>query len=69
MHVKNKNFGNFVYILPKWQMRKTKIKKTFAASLLTCSHHMVILRSQNNYMPNLAPAVTSTGKRDRGVNS
>ena len=47
-HVKNKKYGNFVFISSlTGQCAAQKIKNFCSSSLWTCLHHMVILRSQN----------------------
>ena len=47
-HVKNKKYGNFVSISSlTGECAAEKFKNFCSSSLLTCLHHMVILRSQN----------------------
>ena len=47
-YVKKKKYGNFVSISSlTGKCAAQKIKNVRGSSLLTCSHHMVILRSQN----------------------
>ena len=47
-HVKNKKYGNFVSISSlTGKCAAQKLKNFCSSSLLTCLHHMVILRNQN----------------------
>ena len=74
MHVQNKKYENFVSISRLTGKCATqKIENFCSSSLWTCLHHMVILKSQNNFFSMilawLCPFKTSTNQHSETMSA